>query len=48
MWNGRGVIPNPNKSRKALDETYINLLHVAAQKGYIANMDKKSHVIYDI
>lgn len=47
MWNGRGVLPNPNKSRRALDETYVNLLHIAAQKGYVANIDKKSQVIYD-
>ena len=47
MWNGRGVVPDPSKSRKALDETYINLLNIAAQKGYVANIDKKSQVIYD-
>jgi len=46
LWNGRGVIPNPNKSPAALHQTYANLLYLAAQKGYIANMDKTSEVIY--
>ena len=41
-WNGRAIVPIGIKSKCA----YANLLNIAAQKGYVSNIDKTSRVIY--
>lgn len=41
-WNGRKIIP----SGKGSDIACKNLLNIIAQKGYVANVDKSSKVIY--
>ena len=41
-WNGKRIIPAGTKS----DIACRNLLNIIAQKGYIANIDKTSKVIY--
>lgn len=41
-WNGRKFIPIGQGSNYA----YANLLNIAAQKGYVSNIDKTSRVLY--
>ena len=41
-WNGRKLLPEGKKA----DQACANLLNVAAQKGYMANINKKSEVLY--
>ncbi|MBO6180929.1 hypothetical protein J6O86_04510 [bacterium] len=41
-WNGRKIIP----SGKGSDIACKNLLNIIAQKGYVANVDKSSKIIY--
>jgi hypothetical protein len=41
-WNGRAIVPFGEKSRYA----FANLLNVAAQKGYVSNIDRTSRVLY--
>jgi len=41
-WNGKALIPTGDRK----DIACRNLLNIAAQKGYVANIDKTSKVIY--
>ena len=41
-WNGRKLLPEGTRK----DQACANLLNVANQKGYVANIDKKSEVLY--
>ena len=41
-WNGRKLLPEGERK----DQACANLLNVAAQKGYLSNINKKSEVLY--
>ena len=41
-WNGRKLLPEGERK----DQACANLLNLAAQKGYISNINKKSDVLY--
>ena len=41
-WSGKALIPAGDRK----DIACRNLLNIAAQKGYVANIDKTSKVIY--